>query len=404
MEQQNLGDNTRFAANIPKYFLYNILRGLQFGLITATWVIYLQRQHGLSLTQVTLIDVAFWIAATLGELPTGIVADSYGRKASLAIGTAIMGLSIIGWAVAPTVTLITVAYVMLAIGATFLSGAEDAFFFETLKITNRASDYTRLVGRISALRLAAVAIGSLSSGLLATLDLRLPFLVAGLSLLSMMGIVLTFKEPKSEEEKREQTKISYGAILKESFAILRVRPPLAYAILYLTLVPITAMAMETIFLQPQALALGVPLAGVGIVIMAAQFSNMAGSTLSHRAKTLFGEARTLYALPLLIAASLALLAAIQQLPALLFAAAISFFTALLRPIIMHRIQNEVPDTIRATVLSMQSLLFAFIVAIIEPLLGVLADQSGLSAAYFALAGGLALAMLLLFWKSRPQFP
>ena len=124
----------QFSANIPKYFVYKALRGFSFGLITAMWVIYLQQQHGLSLTQVTLVDVAFWIAAALGEVPTGIVANTFGRKISLVAGTALMGMSILAWTFAPTVPLIVTAYALLAVGATFLSGAEEAFFYESLQV------------------------------------------------------------------------------------------------------------------------------------------------------------------------------------------------------------------------------------------------------------------------------
>jgi MFS-type transporter involved in bile tolerance (Atg22 family) len=94
----------------------------------------------------------------------------------------------------------------------------------------------------------------------------------------------------------------------------------------------------------------------------------------------------------------------QTLPALAFAAAISFFTAILRPIVMNRIQGEVSDNIRATVLSVQSLIFAFVIAFIEPLLGAIADRSGFPATYFTMAGGLTLLVLLLFWRSRDRFP
>ncbi len=404
MNASVLDNRAHLASNIPKYFVFTTLKGLSFGLVTATWVIFLQRQHGLNLTQVTLIDVAFWIAATLGEVPTGVVADTYGRKASLITGAAIMGISLIAWTLAPTVPLIMLAYAMLAIGATFLSGAEDAFFFETLKVTKRVGDYTRLAGRVSATMLAAIAIGNLASGLLATINMRLPFLVGGASLITMFGVVLTFKEPKSEEKIAGQSRTAYLDILKQAVAIMRVRPPLRYAMVYLTLVPITAMVLETVFLQPQALALGVPLAGVGVVVMAVQFANMAGSTASHRIQGRFGETWVLYAAPLVIAVSLVLLGTFHVLPALVFAATISFTTAILRPIVMNRIQNEVSDNIRATVFSMQSLMFAFIVAFVEPLLGYAADQSGLPAAYFGLAGGLALFMTLLFWKGRQRFP
>jgi MFS family permease len=393
-----------FASNVPRYFAYTALKGLHFGLITAMWVIFLQQQHGLSLTEVTFVDVAFWIAVTLGEVPTGVVADTMGRKTSLGIGTALMGVSILAWAFAPTVPLIILTYAALAVGSTFLSGAEDALFFETLQITGRAGEYTRLAGRASAIRLGSVAIGNLASGLLATLDLRLPFIVAGLCLLTMLAIVLTLKEPRIAEGTDGSARHSYGEILRQSTTLIRTRPTLLYPLIYLGLVPMTAVIMETVFLQPQALALGVPLAGVGVVVMAVQFMNMAGSTSSHQIKVRFGEASFLTAAPLLIVASLILLAAYQVMPALLFVAVIGFVTAALRPLVMSRIHNEVPDTIRATVFSLQALIFTILVAMTEPLLGFVADRSGLPAAYVGLAGGLTLLSLLLYWKSRPYFP
>jgi MFS family permease len=76
-----------------RFFVYTAFKGFGFGLFTAIWVIYLQQRRGLTLTQATLIDVAFWIAATLGEVPTGIVADTFGRRTSLAAGAALLCLS-----------------------------------------------------------------------------------------------------------------------------------------------------------------------------------------------------------------------------------------------------------------------------------------------------------------------
>ena len=43
------------------------------------WVIFLQEARGFSLTQVTLIDLAFWLTVAFGEIPTA-VADTWGRK------------------------------------------------------------------------------------------------------------------------------------------------------------------------------------------------------------------------------------------------------------------------------------------------------------------------------------
>jgi MFS family permease len=395
---------SKFASNIPSYFVYTALKGFGFGLFAAIWVIYLQQQRGLSLSQAALIDVTFFVAAALGEVPTGIVADSFGRKTSLVIGTALMSLSTVAWVFAPTLPLIMLAYICLGIGYTFLSGAEDALFYESLQLTGRAGAYTRLVGRVGATMLGALALGSVASGLLAAVDLTLPFVVAGLSYVLMFGIVLTFKEPKAEEPSGGQARKPFREILKQSLALMRARPALRYPMMYLALVPLAALILETLFVQPQALALGVPIAGVGVVVMALQITNIAGSTWSDRIRVRVGEGRILYAAPLVIVASLILLAALQLFPALLFIAVISFVTACLHPILLSRVQNEVSDDLRATLLSMQSLMFTVVAAISQPTLGLIADRSGLPAAYVVQAGSLSILTLFLFWKGRRHFP
>src|SRR6266498_3286862 len=213
-----------FASNIPRYFVYTALKGFGFGLFLAVWVIYLQEQRGLSLSQAALIDVTFFVAAALAEVPTGIVADRFGRKTSMTAGAALMSLGVLGWTLAPTLPLIIVAYVAMGVGITFLSGAEDAFFYETLQATGRASDYTRLLGRVSAIFPGALALGSVSGGLLAAMNVVLPFLIAGLVLLITLGIVLTFREPKTAKTQGGQARPSFGQVLGQSLGLLRARP------------------------------------------------------------------------------------------------------------------------------------------------------------------------------------
>ena len=391
--------NSPLESNIPRYFIYTALKGFGFGLITAMWLIYLQQRRGLSLTEATFVDVAFWIAAVLSEVPTGIVADTFSRKISLVAGTALMSVSIFAWAAAPTVPLIMLAYAGLVIGVTFLSGAEDAFFYESMQIAGRANSYTRLVGLAGATMLGATAIGSAASGLFASVALILPFLIAGVSLLATLGVVLTFKEPQVEEKVDGQARKSYREILRQSFSLMRARPALRSPMLYLALVPMAALILETFFLQPQAVALGVPIAGIGVLVMATQITNMVGSTWADRIARRLGEERVLYIVPGIIVFSLILLAAFQVVGSLLWIAVISFVTAILRPIVLNRVQSQVSDNVRATILSMQSLIATLLLAISEPILGVIADRSGLPTAYVALAVGLGVLVLFLFWTS-----
>lgn len=394
----------QFASNIPKYFVYTALKGLGFGLLVAMWVIYLQQHRGLSLAQAALVDVTFFVAAAFGEVPTGIVADTWGRKTSLVAGAALMSIGILGWTFAPTLPLIMISYLGMGIGFTFLSGAEDALIYESVQLAGRADEYTRLVGRAGAAALGATALGSVMSGLLATVNLVLPMLISGMSILAMLGVVLTFIEPQLEEKSGEQPRKSFGGILRQSLALMRARPTLLYPMMYMALVPLASFITETLFLQPQSLALGIPLAGIGVLVMAVQIINMGGSIWADRITALFGEERIIYTVPLLIFASLILLAVFQVLPALAFIGVIGFITSVVRPSLLNRIQNEVSDDVRATIISAQSLMFTVAGAISQPSLGLIADRSGFRAAYYGFAGVLGILIIFLFWKSRYYFP
>ena len=346
MSIPNQHNSRPFAANIPKYFVYTALKGFGFGLIGAMWVIFLTQHRGLSLAQAALVDVMFFVAAAFGEVPTGIVADRFGRKTSLTAGAALLSVGILGWTFAPTLPLIMLSYFGMGVGFTFLSGAEDALLYESVQLAGRADDYTRLVGRAGAAFQGALALGSVASGLLASITLILPMFICGLSLLIMLGVVLTFKEPQTEEPSGGQARKSFGAILRQSLALMRARPTLLYPMMYLALVPLASFITETLFLQPQALALGVPLAGIGVLVMTVQLTNMVASNWSDRFKVRFGEERLVYTAPAIILASLIVLAVFQELPVLVFIAVIGFFASVIRPILLNRIQNEVSDDVR----------------------------------------------------------
>lgn len=165
--------NPQFASNITGYFVYTALKGFSFGLIGAMWVIFLTQHRGLSLAQASLVDVMFFVAAAFGEVPTGIVADRFGRKTSLTAGAVLLSVGILGWTFAPTLPLIMLSYFGMGVGFTFLSGAEDALFYESVQLAGRADDYTRIVGRAGTVFQGTRALGSATSGLFASINLIL---------------------------------------------------------------------------------------------------------------------------------------------------------------------------------------------------------------------------------------
>ena len=71
---------------------------------------------------------------------------------------------------------------------------------------------------------------------------------------------------------------------------------------------------------------------------------------------------------------------------------------------MNLIHAEVSDDIRATALSMQSLISLLLMTVGELAVGYIADKAGLPIAYIVLAVGIGMMSLILFWNSRSHFP
>ena len=79
-----------YRGNIWRLFAVQAL--LMFILWVPIWVVFLQRK-GLSLTEVGLLEGVAWTITAFLEVPTGAIADRWGRKASIALGASLYGLA-----------------------------------------------------------------------------------------------------------------------------------------------------------------------------------------------------------------------------------------------------------------------------------------------------------------------
>jgi hypothetical protein len=76
-----------------------------------------------------------------------------------------------------------------------------------------------------------------------------------------------------------------------------------------------------------------------------------------------------------------------------------FFTAVALPAIETVINRQTPSAVRATILSVDSLLFRLLTALLEPGVGLIGDSYGLGTAFMGMAVifGILMSLLLLFW-------
>ena len=170
---------------IVAYLSSSALFILATSLIWATNTIFLMRVGGLSIFQVMLVNATFTVAQALFEVPTGVVADTIGRKASylLAIGTILV--STVLYVITPRFHWgffgFCVASMLLGLGFTFQTGAVDAWLVDALDHTGFTLPKERVFAWGQMTAGVGMLVGSLAGGLLGQADLSWPFVArAGL--------------------------------------------------------------------------------------------------------------------------------------------------------------------------------------------------------------------------------
>ena len=386
-------------ANIPKYIAYIIFKHIGFGMFVAIWSTYLLQVRGWALAQIALVDATFFITSTFGEIPTGIVADRISRKISLLIGCVLMGLSVLAWLFAPNLILVIAAYLLMGLAFTFQSGAEDAFFYESLQRAERGADYARLNGQLMALSAGGMMLGNVLGGLLGNVRLDLPFLTSAALSFAALGCVMLFDEPRRGAQAHAHAP-SLAGIVRQAMALMRSNPALRTLMLFMPVLAMGSYVAEYVFLQPQARALGVPVAAIGFLQASVQGISMTALTLSSRVAGWLGRNRVIMLAPVVVISGLLLMSAFQVLPVLSCVGAITFASTVVRPLISAKTQGLVPNEVRATILSTSSMMFSMMAGITQPIIGLVADNFGFSTAYAGLAALLALVLGSIFMRGR----
>ena len=150
---------------------------------------------GLTIFEVFVANAVFTAAMALFEVPTGVVADTRGRRASfllsestLAVGTlAYVGVA----AIDGGLLLFCLAGVILGLGYTFYSGAVEAWLVDALKATGYQHELDGVFARASIVSSVAMIIGTVGGGLLGHLHLSLPYLAR--VVLVLMALAVGFR-------------------------------------------------------------------------------------------------------------------------------------------------------------------------------------------------------------------
>jgi MFS family permease len=369
---------------------------------------------GLSSTAAFTANALFTAGMVLFEVPTGVVADTWGRRVSYLLGSVTLAVSTVlywlAWHMQAPFWAWAVTSVLLGLGFTFFSGATEAWLVDALRATGFIGGLEPVFARGQVITGIGMLTGSVAGGYIAqATNLGVPFVLRAIILAVMFAVALAFMRdigfnpaprgnPIAEMRSITADSIEYG------WRVPQVR--------YLMLAaPFTGGVGIYVFyaLQPYLLELygdeeAYAVAGLAAAIVAG--SQIAGGYLAPRIRGVFHKRTS--ALILGTLASCAILVALGFTNAFLLALGLLVAWGLIfaaeMPIRQAYLNGMIPSQQRATVLSFDSLMGSTGGVVIQPVLGKSADVYSYATSYVIGAAFQVLAVPFLLLSRRERSP
>ncbi|MHA6668397.1 MFS transporter [Homoserinimonas sp. A447] len=366
---------------------------------------------GLSNFEAFAANAFFTAGMVIFEIPTGVVADTVGRKASYLLGTITLSVTTaLYWMLwvwhAPFVWWAIVS-VLLGLGFTFFSGAVEAWLVDALTFHEYTGSLETVFGRGLVVTGIAMFTGSVLGGVIAqATNLGVPFLVrAGVLVFMFVFAFLAMRDLGFTPDRSQGPLTATRDVLKQSLEHGLRRRSVRYVILAAPFA--SGVAFYAFYaLQPYLLELygdesAYSIAGLAAAVLS--LSQVAGGVLAPRIRGLFAKRTTT-----VIGASLASVAALVVLGlndlfwfAIVALVVWGFVATVAEPVRAAYLNDMIPSRQRATVLSFDSLFGSLGGVGIQPALGRAADLWGYGTS-LVIGGAVELIGIPLLFASRRQ--
>jgi MFS family permease len=359
-------DDPRGAGAARAYYFISGLYTLSASFIWSVNTLFLLKA-GLDLLGVFTANAVFTAAMCLFEIPTGVYADSLGRKFSFLMCAAFLFLGTLGYVAAAWLhgglAAFCAASVVLGLGFTFYSGAVEAWVVDELKAEGYTGSLDAVFSRGGAISAASTVAGSILGGFLGQVSLGLPYLVRSAALLLLFFFALGFMKETGFAPRRREG-VAYWTRAKEIASASVAYGWRVRGVRYLMLEGLCRSAFGIwgfYAMQPYLLVKLGDMQAVwiaGFLTAGAALASMAGNALVGPARKFWGRRTSV----LLVSATGAAASCLYLSFAGSFAAgiaafmAMSVFQGLFGPVRQAYLNSLVPSAQRATVLSFDSLI------------------------------------------------
>lgn len=183
--------------NIPIVYFLVFSRHSFFWL--GIWVLYYLKFTDYA--GIGLLETLWILLIIIAEIPTGAIADLFGKKNTLLLAFALLAICNLWMAFTPNFVILILSCLIGGLGGAFYSGTIDALAYDSLKEKNLESRFDKVMANIGTYRLVAQAICGAIGGFLYAFQPSLPFIATGILQILAFIACLFIIEPKIDTEK-----------------------------------------------------------------------------------------------------------------------------------------------------------------------------------------------------------
>ena len=273
---KNINMPVEVLKQVRAYQIFSLLNRMVF---FYTIIVIFFRHFELTFKQIIIISAVESIVTAVFELPSGIVADVWGRKRTALVGIAGSALSCLLYVLIPSFAAFVAIEIILAVGAALTSGSLSALIFEKFEESGNKDAYNGFLSQLSSQRFVVSALVALSASFLYVFNVFLPFLASFFFHGTSAFFLLKVKDSHTVDTK----KLTPAALSAFAWSNIKGfyanKPLLVYSLILAAFVLVIS---NVAFLsQPHLVDLGLPVMYLGIFFFVCNIAAAVGSAKSE---------------------------------------------------------------------------------------------------------------------------
>jgi predicted MFS family arabinose efflux permease len=387
-------DDARLSRDLQLFHVYRLL-STSYLFLPVLITFFVSR--GLDFTHIALLNSVYALTAIVFEVPTGALADRFGRCRAMMLGSLLMAIGCVVDFNGRDFWTFALGEGLLALGMCLTSGADSAYLYDLLLAYGREHEYRRHEGSATAAKLLGAAAALVAGGFVGRSAPAGTYATTACVCAAAALVAMMMREPPIQRE--DDSDFLHG--MAHAARAVVTRPPLFFAV-GLSVLLFTLLRMGLYLYPPYLAGAGLDTAWIGAVLALLSVVGAVGAQRIEWVRRKVGETGLVWAMPLALAVSYIVLGRFTAVWGVALLAVQSLVNGIYSPFSKELLNREIADSgQRATVLSVESMARRLAFGAFAPVAGLLIDAHGLHAALYLCAGtGFVGASLLIAYGLR----